>query len=116
MNSFYKFMLGALESKVEDFVGERAFAEIYKTREEKELKEILLTKARAAEKRWLAEYPERDFTAVVRDAPLADLPSVQNALWKMTSRPDTKALASAVQTQLQSIMPPRFSEYSEEAA
>ena len=75
---------------------------------EKKLKGSIAKAAKHAEKRWLREYDDQDVVAVITQAPLHDLPSVQKALREIYEHPDDPVTVQVFRGQLEDVFPKDF--------
>jgi hypothetical protein len=100
-----RLSIAILEDKVKAVVGDEAIKEIKKPLLETELQNSLLAATKKAEQRFSAEYPDREICDLVRQMPLADLPSIRKAIRGFYDAPAAPVTADAFRNQLAAIVP-----------
>jgi hypothetical protein len=100
-----KLSVAILEDKVKAVIGDEAIKEIKKPLLETELQNRLLAATEKAEQRFSAEYPDREIGDLVRQMPLADLPSIQNAIRGFYDAPAAPVTTDALRNQLAAVVP-----------
>lgn len=100
-----RLIVAILEDKVKALVGDEAIKEIKKPLIETELQNDLLAATKKAEQRWLAEYADHEICVLVRNMPLADLPSIQKAIRGFYDDPAAPVAASTFRNQLAAVVP-----------
>jgi hypothetical protein len=100
-----KLTVAILEGKVKALVGDEAIKEIKKPLIETELQNSLRIATKKAEQRFSTEYYDREICDLVRQMPLADLPSIQKAIRGFYDTPAAPVAAGAFRNQLEAIVP-----------
>lgn len=100
-----RLVVAILEDKVKALVGSEAIHELKKPLLETELQNSLVAATKRAEKRWSAEYEDREVSDLVNGMPLADLPSIQKAIRSFYDVPAAQVAAGAFRNQLSAIVP-----------
>jgi hypothetical protein len=90
---------------VKAVVGAEAIKELKKPLLETELQNSLLAAAKRAEQRFSAEHPDREIGDLVRQMPLAVLPSIREAIRGFYDAPAAPATADALGDQLAAVAP-----------
>lgn len=101
-------VIGLLESKVENLIGKSAVGELKKPYVNKELKDKLFQSIRAAEKRFISTYPTMYISEALRQLSIADLPSIQSAIWSLYLQPTDLVAKEEIQKQLINILPENY--------
>ena len=109
--------IAILEAKVETIIGKDAIKELKALLQNKELRDNLLQITQKAESRFLRVYPEKDIVDVLKELPLADLPSMQTAVINFYDRPTTPDTFQELESQFKAILSTRYpSEHIAKAA
>lgn len=105
-----KLSIAILEHTVKPVIGEKAIDEIKSPVVEKNLLNSLETLLEKAEKRFIAQYADREICGIILNLPLSNLPSVVQAVRIFYSNPNDTTLSQILIKQLETLFPKTSSE------
>lgn len=95
-----KVSIAIIEHSIEPILGEKAIAELRSPVYEKELRESLEMALKISERRFATELRDDKVCEAVLSLPLADLPTLQEALRKFYERPTDSTFAEVLRSRL----------------
>jgi len=105
-----KLSIALIEHSVKPLIGEKAIEEIKSPVVEKDLLDSLETILEKAEKRFIAQYTDKEICEMVLNLPLSDLPSIVQAVRIFYSNPNDITLNQILVKQLEILFPKIASE------
>ena len=112
IEKFGKFMLAILEHFVKEKIGEDAVDIL---REKYSEHETIITALVHTQARFIDEHDDTDLSEAIPDLPLADLPSIQQAVKDFLNRPKSIVLPTMLETRISVDYPSISSERVEKA-
>lgn len=97
--------IAILESRVKSLIGESAIQILRKPVEEKDLQERLASALSRTEARFRIEFTDKKLSSALIDLPLANLPSIQEAVQSFYLNPSSPLLANVIKAQLKADYP-----------
>jgi hypothetical protein len=102
--NFSDLVIAIIEDKVKPFIGSGAIDVLKKPLKENEIRKELESALDRAEKRFLATYPDNDIKEALKQLPLANLPSLKEAVVKFYENPTSLDLEKEVRNQFSLIL------------
>ena len=98
--------IAILEAKVEAILGKKAIDELKSPLRKRELREKLVNITKRAELRIISEYPR--LRTILQELPIADLPSIGNAILAFYESPTNVEIIGELETQIKAILPKEY--------
>lgn len=97
-------LLAILEAKVETIIGKDAIKEIKTPFLQKELSKKLLLVIKRAETRFISEHQNKEIARAIIQMPIADLPSIKDAIWRFYENPTNISTLYELQSEISKIL------------